>query len=332
MARAGVGRVKAVRDQAMRGTRAPGEGAIAAAWRVLGKWRALALLATVAVAAGWLAPGAALAGTGQPSPWQINFQGAASPIAENMLSFHNFVLVISTAIMLFVLVLMAIVILRYNERANPTPSKTTHNTALEITWTVIPIIILVVIAVPSFKLLYDQYSFPKPDLTIKAIGHQWYWTHEYPDYGDISIDSVMLDDEERAELIKQGIDAPRMLAVDNEIVVPVNKVVHVLVTADDVIHAWTIPSFGSKVDAVPGRITSTWFKATKKGIFYGQCSELCGRDHARMPIAIRVVDQDVFDRWIAAMKADDEDKAKEIIRAAIEREKKTRRLAEAQQS
>lgn len=331
MVRAGVGRVKAVRDQAMPGEGVPGEGAIAAAWRVLGKWRALALLATVAVAAGWLAPDAALAGTGQPSPWQINFQGAASPIAEHMHSLHNFVLVIITAIMVFVLVLMAIVILRYNERANPTPSKTTHNTALEITWTVIPIIILVVIAVPSFKLLYDQYSFPKPDLTIKAIGHQWYWTHEYPDYGDISIDSVLLDDEERAELIKQGIDAPRMLAVDNEIVVPVNKVVHVLVTADDVIHAWTIPSFGSKVDAVPGRITSTWFKATKKGIFYGQCSELCGRDHARMPIAIRVVDQDVFDRWIAAMKADDEDKAKEIIRAAIEREKKTRRLAEARQ-
>ena len=176
---------------------------------------------------------------------------------------HDYVNVIIFLITVFVLVLMLYVMWRFSEKRNPTPSRTTHNTTIEVLWTVMPVLILVAIAIPSFKLLYFQYTFPPPDLTIKATGHAWNWTHEFPDQG-ISVDSVMLQDNERAGAIKSGMPAeqvPRNLAVDNEILVPVNKVVHVLVTSSDVIHNWTIPSFGSKVDAVPGRITATWFKA-----------------------------------------------------------------------
>jgi cytochrome c oxidase subunit 2 len=204
---------------------------------------------------------------------------------------------------------------RFSEKRSPTPSRTTHNTTVEVLWTVIPVLILVIIAVPSFRLLYAQYTFPPPDLTVKAIGHAWNWTHEYPDQ-KISVDSVMLTDAERAEVVKAGMPAnqvPRNLAVDNEVLVPVNKVVHMLVTSTDVIHAWTIPSFGSKVDAVPGRITATWFKATREGIYFGQCSELCGKDHAFMPIAVRVVKDQVFNDWVAATKARDRKKVKDII-------------------
>ena len=183
------------------------------------------------------------------------------------------------------------------------------------------VFVLVAIAIPSFKLLYFQYSFPPPDLTIKAVGHTWNWTHEYPDQG-LSVDSVMLQDDEREEAIKSGMPAnqvPRNLAVDNEILVPVNKVVYVLATSTDVIHAWTIPSFGSKVDAVPGRITATWFKATAEGLYFWQCSELCGKDHAFMPIAVRVVKEQVFADWVAAVKARDRKRVKDIIRnAALE--------------
>jgi len=162
----------------------------------------------------------------------------------------------------------------------------------------------VAIAIPSFKLLYYQYTFPPPDLTIKATGHTWNWTHEFPDQG-ISVDSVMLNDTEREAAVKSGVPAwqvPRNLAVDNEILVPVDKVVHVLVTSSDVIHNWTIPSFGSKVDAVPGRITATWFRATREGIYFGQCSELCGKDHAYMPIAVKVVDDQEFASWVESAK------------------------------
>jgi cytochrome c oxidase subunit 2 len=204
---------------------------------------------------------------------------------------------------------------RYSEKRNPTPSRTTHNTTVEVLWTVIPVLILVVIAVPSFRLLYAQYTFPPPDLTIKAVGHAWNWTHEFPDQ-KLSVDSVMLTDEDREKVIKAGMPAnqvPRNLAVDNEVLVPVDKVVHVLVTSTDVIHAWTIPSFGAKVDAVPGRITATWFKATKEGIYFGQCSELCGKDHAFMPIAIRVVKDQVFNEWVDAFKARDRKKVRDII-------------------
>lgn len=256
---------------------------------------------------------AAVAGTGQPSHWQMGLQNPATDMAEAINWFHN-VLVnpIIIGIAAFVLVLMIYVMYTFSEKRNPKPSTTTHNQLLEVAWTVIPVLVLIAIAVPSFKLLYAQYNFPKPDLTIKATGNQWNWTHSYPDQGGFSFTTVMLDDEERAALIKKGIPAPRLLSVNNEIFVPVNKVVHVLVTASDVIHNWTVPSFGSKVDAVPGRVTATWFKARQEGVFYGQCSELCGKDHAFMPLAIRVVSDAVFAEWTEAVKARDRKKVQEI--------------------
>ena len=257
----------------------------------------------------------AYAGSGQPSPKQLTFQEAVTPIAEEIHWVHDFVNVIIFLIMIFVMLLLLYVMWRFSEKRNPVPSRTTHNTTLEVLWTVVPVLILVVIAIPSFKLLYAQYTYPPPDLTIKAVGHAWNWTHEYPDQ-KISVDSVMLQDDEREAVIKTGMPAnqvPRNLAVDNEVLVPVNKVVHVLATSTDVIHAWTIPSFGSKMDAVPGRITATWFKATKEGIYFGQCSELCGKDHAFMPIAVRVVKDQVFTDWIDATKKRDRKRVREII-------------------
>lgn len=256
---------------------------------------------------------AAEAGMGHSSPGQIGLQLPVTEVAREINTFYDWVNIIIIAISLFVLALMIYVMVRFRESANPTPSKTTHNTLLELAWTVIPILILVAIAVPSFKLLMLQYTYPKADLTIKAIGNAWFWEHEYPDQGGFTITSNMLTDEEAAEKAKTGIPTPRLLSVDNEIIVPVNKTVHVLVTSNDVIHNWTIPSFGSKIDAVPGRLTSTWFKAEQEGMFYGQCSELCGMNHAFMPIAVRVVKSEVFDEWAGAMQAKDKKKAKEII-------------------
>jgi cytochrome c oxidase subunit II len=257
----------------------------------------------------------AAAGFGQPSPGQIGFQDAVTPIADQIHWLHDYVNVIIFVIVAFVLALMLWVMWRYSEARNPEPSRTTHNTAVEVLWTVIPVLILIAIAIPSFRLLYAQYTYPPPDLTIKAIGHTWNWTHEFPDQ-KIKVDSVMLQEDERAEAIKAGMPAdqvPRNLAVSNEVLVPVNKVVHVLVTSTDVIHAWRVPSFGTMVDAVPGRVSATWFKATREGIYFGQCSELCGKDHAFMPIAIRVVKDDVFNDWTQATKARDRRKVKEII-------------------
>jgi cytochrome c oxidase subunit II len=263
---------------------------------------------------GGLAP-AAWAGSGQPSPKQVTFQEAVTPIAEEIHRVHDFVNIIIFLITAFVLVLMLYVMWRFSERRNPIPSRTTHNTVLEVLWTVVPVLILVLIAIPSFRLLYAQYTYPPPDVVMKATGHAWNWTHEFPDLG-IRVDSVMLQDNEREDVIKSGIppdQVPRNLAVNNEVLVPVNKVVHVLVTASDVIHSWTIPSFGSKVDAVPGRINATWFKATKEGIYFGQCSELCGKDHAFMPIAIRVVKEPVFNDWAKAVKDRDRNRVRQII-------------------
>jgi cytochrome c oxidase subunit II len=287
--------------------------------------------AAAGLALATFAAGAAAAQTGQPSPGQMGLQVPVTEVAASINQFHNLVNVIIVLIVAFVLALMAYVIFRYNESRSPAPSRTSHHTVLEVAWTVVPIFILVVIAIPSFKLLNLQYSFPPPELTIKATGFQWYWSHEYPDQGGFSFDSVMLQDDERAALVKTGMPAaqvPRLLAVDNEVVVPIGKVTHLLVTANDVIHAWTIPSFGSKVDAVPGRVTATWFKPMVEGVFFGQCSELCGKDHAFMPIAVRVVKEDVFNAWADAMKAKDKKKAREIIQT-VAREQAGRQLAAA---
>lgn len=241
--------------------------------------------------------GAALAAIdGQPDNWQLDLQPAVTAVARQMHEFDKLLLVIIITISIFVLGLLVYAMWRFNEKSNPTPAKFSHNTTIEVIWTVVPLLILVVIAIPSFRLLYAQYEFPKADVTVKATGRQWYWSYQYPDHGNFNFDSMMVEDGD----LKPG--QPRLLAVDNEIVVPVNKVVHVLITSSDVIHSWTIPSFGVKMDAVPGRVTRAWFKAEKTGVYYGQCSELCGSRHAYMPIAVRVVSEQEFSSWLDSAK------------------------------
>ncbi|MDU0958035.1 MAG: cytochrome c oxidase subunit II [Bradyrhizobium sp.] len=235
--------------------------------------------------------GSAFAETGQPAPWEYKLQEAATPVMENITWFHGLLLTIITLITLFVLALLVAVVVKFNARANPVPSRTTHNTLLEVAWTLIPVLILVTIAVPSFRLLFLELDVPKADITIKATGKQWYWSYAYPDNGKFEFDSLMAQDKK-----------PRLLAVDNEMVVPVNKVIRVQTTGADVIHSWAIPSFGVKIDAIPGRLNETWFKATKVGMYCGQCSELCGKDHAFMPIAVRVVSDQEFTAWVEDAK------------------------------
>jgi cytochrome c oxidase subunit 2 len=235
------------------------------------------------------ASGAAYAEMGQPAPWEWTLQQAATPVMENITSFHNLLLAIITIITLFVLGLLIAVVVKFNARANPVPSRTTHNTLIEVAWTLIPVLILVAIAVPSFRLLFLELDIPKADLTIKATGKQWYWSYAYPDNGKFEFDSLLAQDKQ-----------PRLLGVDNEMVVPVNKIVRIQTTGADVIHSFAVPSFGIKIDSVPGRLNETWFKATKTGMYYGQCSELCGKDHAFMPIAVRVVNDQEFAAWVEA--------------------------------
>lgn len=322
-----------------------------------GRFRRLYRAGLAGVAAAMMAAPMAHAGMGAPSPKQMGLQEPATAMARQINSFHDLLMWIITIITLFVLALLIYVIWKFNENANPIPSRTSHNTTIEVAWTVIPIFILLAIAVPSFKLLYKQYDFPKADVVVKAIGHQWYWTHEYPELG-VSFDSLMIKDEdllkkelgdaeyntryaklsdlERAKRMYTD-SAPlwvknkmlRMLSVDNEIVLPVNKNIHILITADDVIHNWTIPSFGVKTDAVPGRTLATWFNSEKTGMFYGQCSELCGKDHAAMPIGVRIVTESVYANWLAAMKAKDKKKARDILQQAAAEEETSRKLADA---
>lgn len=314
-------------------------------------WAKAVGLAGVALAVAACSGSVAFA-IGQPTDGQMGLSEPATEVMSQIISFYDLVNYIIIAIAAFVLVLMIWVVVRFNEKANPTPSKTTHNVALEVAWTVIPIAVLVIIAIPSFKLLNKQYDYPAPDVTIKATGHQWYWEYEYLDQkGMPTIDANMITDEEvlkadlggdkefnaRFEKLPDGSiervkaiteaakpiwakrqaanEGPRQLAVDNEIAVPVGKVVHMLVTADSVIHSWTIPAFGAKMQAVPGRIHATWFKADKKGMYYGQCSVLCGKNHSAMPIAVRVVSPEAYAEWTGALKAKDAKKAKAILKA-----------------
>jgi len=253
-------------------------------------------LTVLAALAGLVASGPALAEMGKAVPWQLGFQDAATPVMAQITDFHTYVTIIITVIALFVLGLMIYVMARFNEKRNPNPSRTSHNTTIEVAWTVIPIFILVAIAIPSFRLLFAQYDFPKADVTITATGSQWYWSYDYPDEG-IHFDSIMVPEAS----LKEG--QPRLLTVDHEVVVPVNANVVVGLKSNDVIHDWAVPSFGVKLDAVPGRLQQTWFRAEKEGWFYGQCSELCGRNHAFMPIAVRVVSQDEYDAWVAEAKS-----------------------------
>jgi cytochrome c oxidase subunit 2 len=238
-----------------------------------------------------VACGSAFAELGQPAPWEFRLQESATPVMDNITWFHNFLLWLITAITLFVLALLVIVVVKFNAKANPVPSRTTHNTLIEVAWTLIPVLILVALVVPSFRLLFLELDVPKADLTIKATGKQWYWSYAYPDNGKFEFDSLMAQDKQ-----------PRLLGVDNEMVVPVNKVVRVQTTGADVIHSFAVPAFGIKIDAIPGRLNETWFKATKTGMFYGQCSELCGKDHAFMPIAVRVVNDQDFAAWVETAK------------------------------
>jgi cytochrome c oxidase subunit 2 len=238
-----------------------------------------------------LAGGAAFAELGQPAPWEYKLQEAGSPVMDNIIWFHNFLLWIITIITLFVLALLIVVVVKFNARSNPVPSRTTHNTLIEVAWTLVPVLILVAIAVPSFRLLFQELDVPKADLTIKVTGKQWYWSYGYPDNGKFEFDSLLAQDKK-----------PRLLGVDNEMVVPVNKVVRIQTTGADVIHSFAVPAFGIKIDSIPGRLNETWFKATKLGMFYGQCSELCGKDHAFMPIAVRVVNDQEFTAWVEGAK------------------------------
>ncbi|MDC7786559.1 cytochrome c oxidase subunit II [Rhodoplanes sp. TEM] len=257
----------------------------------------VAVAAAVLLGFGALAvPDPAAAGLGQPSAWQLGMQEAGAPVMKDVVWFHDLLLWIITAIVALVLVLLVVVTIRFNAKANPTPSRTTHNTLIEVLWTVVPVIILVVIAVPSFRIMFFQLNTPQADLTVKATGKQWFWSYAYPDQGKFEFDSLMVPDTE----LKPG--QPRLLAVDNEMVVPVGKVVRVQVTGADVIHAFAVPSFGIKIDAVPGRLNETWFKAEREGVYYGQCSELCGKDHAFMPIAVRVVSEQAFAAWVEDTK------------------------------
>jgi cytochrome c oxidase subunit 2 len=253
------------------------------------------LIAFVVTSVTFLTGSAALAASGHPEPWQLGLQTSATPVMDDIVWFHNFLLWLIVSITLFVLALLVIVMVKFNARTNPVPSRITHNTTIEVLWTVIPVLILVTVAVPSFRLLFYELKVPPADITVKATGKQWFWSYSYPD-SKFEFDSLMVQDKD----LKSG--QPRLLAVDNEMVVPVNKVVRVLVIGTDVIHSFSVPSFGIKVDAIPGRLNETWFKAEREGMYYGQCSQLCGRDHAFMPIAVRVVSDKEYSAWLDQAK------------------------------
>ena len=239
--------------------------------------------------------GADVAHASQPVDWQLGFQESVTPVMDRITNFHNnWLMPLITVISLFVLALLIYVMFRFNARSNPTPSNVTHNVLIEVVWTIVPVLILVAIAFPSISLLYYQDRIPEADITIKAIGHQWYWEYEYPDHGGFFFEGRMVPDED----LKEG--QPRLLATDNNVVLPVGKTIRVQVTSTDVLHAFAVPAFGVKIDAVPGRLNEIWFNVDKEGIYYGQCSELCGVEHAFMPIAVEVVSEQKFAAWVAS--------------------------------
>lgn len=280
------------------------------------------LAATVAGTVVLFASGAAWAAAGQPEPWQLGLQDAVTPVAEFIHWFHHILLVVITVITLLVLALMLYILVRFNAKANPVPSRTTHNTFIEVIWTVVPILILVGIAIPSLRLLYLQRDIPVADMTVKVIGNpSWNWTYEYPDLGlnddgsaKVSFTSYL---KPRADAERDNV--PYLLATDVPVVVPVNKIVKLIITSDPegIIHAWTIQSFGVKIDAVPGRLNEDWFKATKEGVYYGQCSELCGKDHAFMPIEVHVVSEADFAAWAEKAKTASIEEARDFLFAML---------------
>ena len=235
---------------------------------------------------------------GQPTEWQLGFQEAGSPLMQQLIDFHDFVFWIITAITVFVFLLLAYVCVRFSAKNNKKPSTTTHNATLEIAWTLIPVLLLVVIAIPSFRLLYNQNDFTNIDMTIKATGYTWWWGYEYPDHDGIAFDSVIVEDDE----LEEG--QPRLLTTDYQLVVPVNKNIKMQITSDPsgVIHSWAVPSLGVKMDAIPGRLNETYFNIKEPGMYYGQCSELCGVGHGFMPISIKAVTEEEFASWVETAK------------------------------
>ena len=231
-----------------------------------------------------------------PLPMQMGMQPAATPVMEHIVSFHNLLLIIISSIVAFVLLLLVYIMIRFNAKRNPIPSKTSHHTLLEVVWTIVPVIILLVIIVPSLKLIYFMDRAEDAEMTVKVIGHQWYWSYEYPDHDKLAFDSLMLKDNE----LQPG--QFRLLEVDNRLVIPVNTTVRVVLTSEDVLHSWAVPAMGVKTDCVPGRLNETWLRVDREGIYYGQCSELCGRDHGFMPIAVEVVSKEQFESWLAEAK------------------------------
>lgn len=271
----------------------------------------LAFVMTVAAVLLTGADGAlAQAVNGEPKPWEFNLQPAFSPVMEKVHDFHNLLLVITIGVVVLVLGILGYVMFRFNARRNPVPSKTSHNTLLEVVWTAVPIMILVVIAIPSLRLLYFSAKAQDLEMTLKVTGHQWYWSYAYPDHGDMTFDSIPV----AAEELKPG--QPRLLAVDNPVVLPVDTTVQVLVTADDVIHNWAVPSLGLKRDATPGRINETWVRITQPGTYYGMCSELCGVNHYFMPIQVVALSKEDFAAWIEKAKEQFASKDKPAARLA----------------
>lgn len=259
--------------------------------------RRLLFLTSIACAATIGFAGAAGAeAVGEAHPWQVYFQDAFSPVMQEIHEFHTLLFVIMAGVVLLVLGILTYIILRFNAKKNPVPSRTAHNTVIEVVWTIVPVIILVVIAIPSLKLLYASGRTPAYDMTLKVTGHQWYWTYNYPDNGDFSFDSIPIPESD----LQAG--QPRLLTVDNPVVVPVGATVQVLVNSDDVIHSWAVPSLGLKKDATPGRTNETWFRADVPGVFYGMCSELCGVNHYFMPIEVHALAKPDFDAWVEKAK------------------------------
>lgn len=260
-------------------------------------FRHLTLVAALASAWG-ISVSSAAAAEGQAVPWQMDLQPAASPVAEQIHSFNYLMVAVEVGISIFVLALMAYIMWRFRAKRNPVPSKRTHNSALEVLWTAVPVLILVIIAVPSLKLLFFMDRTHDADMTLKVVGHQWYWSYEYPDHGDFTFDSLMIPDDE----LEPG--QPRLLAVDEPVVLPIDTDIRILMTSDDVIHAWAVPALGLKTDTVPGRINETWVRINREGTYYGQCSELCGINHGFMPIAVEAVSKEAFEKWVEQAKVD----------------------------
>jgi len=258
----------------------------------------LSIFSTLTLCATALTQPAFAEAAGAPVPWQLGFQTPASPSAEHLNNFHNMMLYIITAIALFVLVLLIYVVLRYNKHVNPEPKQFSHNVLIEVLWTVLPVVILIVIAIPSFQMLYFLDKTEDPDMTLKITGYQWYWGYEYPDNEGINFLSYMVPDAE----IDKSKGQQRLLSTDTKVVLPIDTNIAIQTTAADVLHSWAVPALGVKIDAVPGRLNETWVRITKPGIYYGQCSELCGKDHSYMPIEIEAVSKEEFETWITKAK------------------------------